>query len=88
VFGLLEFNILLSNCTFAYQLHQLYAAVRSEWSEWSQWGDCTVTCGTGQRRRFRSCLSASSMSDTSPCVGVSQQTDVCNQQQCAGLLVV
>ena len=59
-------------------------AVHSEWSEWSEWGACTVSCGTGRRRRFRSCLSPSSTTNARPCVGVGQQTDVCNQQLCAG----
>ena len=43
-----------------------------------------MSCGTGQRRRFRSCLSPLTTADSRPCVGVGQQTDVCNQHHCPG----
>ncbi|CAC5365516.1 PTPRM [Mytilus coruscus] len=43
----------------------------SDWSTWTTWGDCSVTCGTGQRERTRTCLEQCTESavQSAPCTG-------------------
>lgn len=62
-------------------------AAHSEWSSWSEWGKCTVSCGGGQRRRFRSCIDPPLKANARPCVGAAQETQSCNNQGCAGILL-
>ncbi|ESN93354.1 hypothetical protein HELRODRAFT_89118, partial [Helobdella robusta] len=57
--------------------------VHGKWAEWSAWGDCTLTCGGGQRRRFRTCTNPVPKHNGRACIGVAQETDVCNHQRCA-----
>ena len=59
-------------------------SVHGNWAEWSDWGDCTVTCGGGQRRRFRTCTNPSPKHHGRPCIGNSQVTETCNTDRCAG----
>lgn len=59
-------------------------AVHGNWAEWSDWGDCTVTCGGGQRRRFRTCSNPAPKHHGRPCIGNSQVTETCSEQRCAG----
>ena len=61
--------------------------MHSEWSSWSEWGKCTVSCGGGQRRRFRTCNDPPLKSNARPCVGGGQETQTCNNQECAGRLL-
>lgn len=58
--------------------------VHGNWAEWSSWGDCTVTCGGGQKRRFRTCSNPFPKNNGRPCIGSGQETDTCNSQRCAG----
>ena len=62
-------------------------AVYSDWSAWSEWGDCTASCGSGWRRRFRNCVNPSSAVEARPCIGVAQHTQLCNSQSCAGAML-
>src|SRR6218665_641952 len=61
--------------------------VHSEWMDWSEWGGCTVTCGGGQRRRFRTCVDPTPTKIGRPCVGPGQETELCNVRNCAGSLI-
>ena len=66
----------------------LFDSVHGNWAEWSDWGDCTVTCGGGQRRRFRTCTNPAPKHHGRPCIGNSQMTETCNTDRCAGMLWV
>ncbi len=62
----------------------LSPAVHGGWAEWSSWGSCTMTCGRGQRRRFRTCSNPPPKHNGRPCIGSNQDTEKCNHQECAG----
>jgi len=64
----------------------LMMSVHGNWALWSSWGDCTVTCGAGQRRRFRTCTNPRPRFSGRECVGHAQETQLCNTQNCAGRL--
>ena len=50
------------------------------WGLWGAWSACSMSCGGGQRIRTRQCLGGSGV-----CTGgLSQETVVCNEQQCQG----
>ena len=54
---------------------------------WSVWGDCTMTCGGGQRRRFRTCSNPAPKHNGRPCIGAGQDTERCNEIKCAGRFI-
>ena len=58
--------------------------VHGNWALWSSWGDCTVTCGRGQRRRFRTCTNPRPRFHGRACVGLEHDTQLCNTNNCAG----
>jgi len=62
-------------------------SVHGNWALWSSWGDCTVTCGGGQRRRFRTCTNPRPRHTGRDCLGPPQQTERCNTLNCAGNLL-
>lgn len=57
--------------------------VQSEWMDWAEWGSCTVSCGGGQRRRFRACTDPTSNRMGRPCIGSAQETESCNINSCS-----
>ena len=59
-------------------------SVHGNWALWSSWGDCTVSCGSGQRRRFRTCTNPRPEFNGRDCLGAGQQTQHCNTHSCAG----
>ena len=44
------------------------------WGEWGNYGDCSVTCGPGERTRSRVCQNR--IPDELECEGLSEQTEV------------
>jgi len=68
----------------ACSLDVVLSTVHGNWALWSSWGDCTVTCGAGQRRRFRTCTNPRPRFSGRECVGLAQDTQLCNTQNCAG----
>ncbi|GFN88312.1 hemicentin-1, partial [Plakobranchus ocellatus] len=65
-----------STCT------QELCPVHGNWSPWGLWGDCSLTCGGGQRRRFRSCSNPPPSGSGQPCPGSGEETETCNDQGC------
>ena len=49
-------------------------AILVAWSSWSEWGQCSVTCGLGQKRRFRTCNGGIPGTD---CTGNIVLTEIC-----------
>lgn len=56
--------------------------VNGNWSPWNVWGDCTTTCGGGQRKRFRTCTNPPPTHGGRACVGPSEGVQTCNVQPC------
>ncbi|KAM4548643.1 hemicentin-1 isoform 1-T1 [Odontesthes bonariensis] len=58
--------------------------VDGNWGLWQPWGECSSSCGGGQRTRVRLCNSPSSSNGGQPCPGDSSQLSRCNTQACPG----
>ncbi|XP_052237737.1 uncharacterized protein LOC127849054 [Dreissena polymorpha] len=48
------------------------------WSDWQEWQLCSVTCGTGVRRRYRLCNNPPPVDGSSQCAGASYEEAACN----------
>jgi len=57
--------------------------VNGGWSVWSEWSDCSVSCGRGVRRRFRTCSSPLPLNGGAKCDGDSVHKSHCSTP-CAG----
>ena len=53
-----------------------------EFGPWSGWRSCSVTCGSGERRRTRQCIRPGT------CSGSNSETESCYEGQCPGVTMV
>lgn len=58
--------------------------VDGNWSPWQPWGECSVSCGVGERTRARSCNNPAPSNKGRSCPGDSTQLSRCNIQPCPG----
>lgn len=58
--------------------------VNGAWTDWSNWGDCSVTCGSGERARSRSCTDPRPANSGNDCSGQDQETESCTAGNCPG----
>ncbi|XP_069009305.1 hemicentin-1 [Embiotoca jacksoni] len=58
--------------------------VEGNWGPWQPWGECSTSCGGGERTRVRLCNSPSPSNGGRPCPGDSSQLSRCNTQACPG----
>ncbi|XP_028823701.1 hemicentin-1 isoform X1 [Denticeps clupeoides] len=58
--------------------------VDGNWGPWQPWGDCSSTCGGGERTRIRLCNSPPPVNKGRPCPGDSTQITRCNVHVCPG----
>ncbi|XP_067655539.1 sushi, von Willebrand factor type A, EGF and pentraxin domain-containing protein 1-like isoform X1 [Haliotis asinina] len=56
--------------------------VNGNWGEWSKKTQCSASCGGGTRSRSRRCDSPPPDEDGDTCVGVSEETEECNNDAC------
>ena len=72
------------NCKFSFlNANILFFEVDGNWGHWEHWSTCSVTCGGGNRQRFRTCDSPSPANGGEPCSGERHQTDNhCNSFNC------
>ncbi|XP_035509461.1 hemicentin-1 [Morone saxatilis] len=61
-----------------------YCPVDGNWGSWQPWGECSASCGGGERTRVRLCNSPSPSNAGRPCPGDSSQLSRCNSQACPG----
>ncbi|RMX52480.1 hypothetical protein pdam_00013778 [Pocillopora damicornis] len=51
-------------------------------SNWLEWSDCSATCGGGSRARSRKCDNPVPQYQGKNCVGLSLETEDCNEEEC------
>ncbi|CAC5368784.1 HMCN [Mytilus coruscus] len=56
--------------------------VNGHFEEWREWDDCSVTCGGGQRFRYRICNHPPPSDGGSNCSGATKQSDTCSNNKC------
>lgn len=52
--------------------------MNGNWSAWNQWSPCSVSCGDGFKRRYRSCNNPAPMYGGYSCVGSGEDVEQCN----------
>ncbi|XP_028403037.1 uncharacterized protein LOC114525804 isoform X2 [Dendronephthya gigantea] len=61
------------------------APVNGNWTTWSSWGDCSVTCGSGNHQRTRTCSNPQPAHGGNECVGLDKEIADCEAGTlCAG----
>ena len=58
--------------------------VNGGWSDWSSFGDCSKTCGGGEKTRYRTCTNPAPANGGKDCMGSSSDSMSCNEQGCPG----
>jgi hypothetical protein len=61
--------------------------VDGKWSNWGKWSSCSVSCGSGNRYRERSCSNPLPSDLGKQCEGNNRQTDSCTQERCRDHIV-
>lgn len=64
----------------------IYVVVDGQWTEWNEWSECTISCGKGYKLRNRSCTDPSPQLGGKLCNGNETETDICNTNDCPGML--
>ena len=62
----------------------LFILVDGQWLPWSVWSDCSVSCGPGQRNRFRFCSNPKPVNGGLNCTGQSEDHQACDYIACPG----
>ncbi|XP_013879264.1 SCO-spondin isoform X2 [Austrofundulus limnaeus] len=66
----------LVNCS------QVGCSVDGRWSVWTPWSQCSVSCGTGLRSRYRFCSNPQRSGSGLPCFGPHRDDQVCITTPC------
>ncbi|XP_062570988.1 hemicentin-1-like isoform X1 [Saccostrea cucullata] len=56
--------------------------VHGNWAGWESWGACSVSCGVGLQKRFRTCSNPAPSINGRPCIGSGEDSQQCNRPQC------
>ncbi|XP_061173323.1 SCO-spondin-like [Saccostrea echinata] len=59
-----------------------YCEVDGGWNRWSAFGHCSVTCGTGNKTRTRTCSHPFPAHGGANCQGVNSEVQSCTEQPC------
>ncbi|XP_048772936.2 hemicentin-1-like isoform X2 [Ostrea edulis] len=57
-------------------------SVHGNWARWQSWGACSVSCGMGLQKRFRTCSNPAPSINGRPCIGAGEDSRQCNRPQC------
>ena len=60
----------------------LYYSVNGGWGPWEAWGECSVSCGGGEKMKNRRCDSPPPSNGGKDCRGKSTMTKRCNRKSC------
>ena len=58
------------------------SAVDGRWTDWSEWQNCTSNCGTGERKRYRSCSNPAPQCSGMVCQGPDEESMPCELVSC------
>ncbi|XP_059001185.1 hemicentin-1 isoform X2 [Mustela lutreola] len=58
--------------------------VDGSWGDWHSWGQCSASCGGGEKTRKRLCNNPVPSKSGRPCPGDATQVSRCNMQACPG----
>lgn len=62
---------------------------KGQWSCWSEFSSCSVTCGTGFRKRYRQCIATyDKQTYSNDCDGHSEESEVCEMPSCDSELIL
>ena len=64
----------------------LLISVDGKWSGWGGYGACSVTCGGGKQKRYRTCTNPRPVGIGKACPGTNMQSRDCNKATCPGKL--
>ena len=66
-----------------------FLIVDGNWNSWGEWGDCSVTCGDGEKTRIRTCTNPPPADGGKECVGdSSSETSACSKTNCPGTVLI
>lgn len=65
----------------------MYSIVDGGWSDWTQWGDCSVTCGGGEKYRYRNCTNPKPQFGGDNCTGHTMEMHECGDTPCPGTVL-
>ena len=63
----------------------IIASVDGIWDIWSNWTECSHSCGTGERQRYRDCIGP--FYGGANCTGPDMEPEPCNTHECPGQFV-
>jgi hypothetical protein len=52
------------------------------WTDWTAWTNCSRSCGRGTQSHSRKCTNPRPSGGGVTCIGVGQQTQLCNDFPC------
>merc|ERR1711970_923500 len=62
--------------------------INGGFSDWSSWGECSKSCGEGEKSKTRTCSNPPPQFGGDVCVGPKTDTEKCNEQACPGISAV
>lgn len=61
-----------------------YCPIDGKWSEWSLWSECSASCGSGTKIRYRKCNNPPAIHGGAYCIGDNVESFSCYVASCAG----
>ena len=74
----------MNRCLLNHFVYSINGLVNGTWGDWSEYGECTKTCGSGEKSRTRQCDSPPPSHGGLDCDGSNAEKTTCNTQACPG----